>query len=197
MMEKIVCMGDSLTDGYGIVPAYRWSDLLASALNIEVINSGISGDTTTGMLARFQNMVIAHAPSQVIIMGGTNDLSLNLPDVQILANILAMTRYARFHNIGSIIGIPTPFFTEDKSNLNSVFLNPGDLKNRIHTFRNKLMRFAQEEGLPFIDFACKLKKDCFLDDGLHPNISGHRLMMENAYEVVQEVFATSRITSNK
>ncbi|MHA1719447.1 MAG: GDSL-type esterase/lipase family protein, partial [Promethearchaeota archaeon] len=85
---KLVCLGDSLTEGYDIDLNQRWSDLLKENFNFEIINSGISGDTTSGMLARFHQMVVIHKPSHVIIMGGTNDLSMNLGDEAILCNIL-------------------------------------------------------------------------------------------------------------
>ncbi len=125
---KIVCIGDSLTAGYGLEPNENWPFLLAKELKIEVINSGISGDTTSGMLARFKAMVIDHKPTHTIIMGGTNDLSLNLTDEQILSNILAMTRYARHHNIETIIGIPTPFFPPMFDSSQSAFLSGNTMK---------------------------------------------------------------------
>lgn len=95
---KVVCIGDSLTEGYGIQEHERWSNLVADQSEIEIINSGISGDTSAGMLSRFNKMVIKLNPTHVIITGGTNDLLLNIPDNQIIANILAMTRYARHPN---------------------------------------------------------------------------------------------------
>lgn len=67
---KIVCIGDSLTEGYQMDLSKRWTDVLQEKLDIEIINSGICGDTTGGMLARFKEMVIDHKPTHVIIMGG-------------------------------------------------------------------------------------------------------------------------------
>ena len=106
----LACMGDSLTEGYEIDPKRRWTEIVASTLSVTVINSGISGDTTNGMLSRFHRMVIAQSPSHCIIMGGTNDLAHNLPDDLIISNIRAMTRHARHNTIATIIGIPTPVF---------------------------------------------------------------------------------------
>ena len=92
---KIVCIGDSLTEAYGIPGTFGWTYLLSKQLPVQVINSGISGDTTAGMLARFQFMVIAHKPNFDIIMGGTNDLSLDVPDSLILSNIHSMACLAK------------------------------------------------------------------------------------------------------
>lgn len=46
----IVCIGDSLTEGLGVNKENAWPALLRSELNVEVINRGISGDTTSGMI---------------------------------------------------------------------------------------------------------------------------------------------------
>jgi len=180
-------MGDSLTEGYGINKEYRWSDLLSKDLDLEIINSGISGDTTAGMLARFKAMVIDHKPSHVIIMGGTNDLALNLSDEQILGNILAMTRYARQNAIESIIGIPTPFYPPQEDTSKSLFLGGDALRLRIETYQQKLKQFAREDERLFIEFSQGMCSDLMLADGLHPNEKGHKLMMETATEVLLSI----------
>ncbi len=187
MKSKIVCMGDSLTEGYGIEKGNRWSDLLSHDMNIEIINSGISGDTTAGMLARFKSMVIDYKPSHVILMGGTNDLSLNISDEHIISNILAMTRYARYNDIISIIGIPTMIYHNDSAACGSIFLDQDILKNRMEVYRNKLKRFAKEDGLAYIDFSIGVTPDLYLEDRLHPDEEGHKIMMENAKAVLKNI----------
>lgn len=187
MQSKLVCIGDSLTEGYGIRQAYRWSNLLSKELNIEIINSGISGDTTGGMLARFHNMVIAHKPTHVIIMGGTNDLWFNLSDEQIISNILAMTRYARYNDIISIIGIPTPYYHKNLVSSNSTFLDPKSQSERIEAYKKKLMDFTIEDELSFINFSINMTSDLFLEDGLHPNEMGHEVMKENAKDILIKI----------
>ena len=178
--KKIVCIGDSLTAGYGIQINYRWSNLLSSDLNIEDINSGISGDTTSGMLALFYEMAIKHNPNYIIITGGTNDIWLNLPNNIIIGNILAMIRYAKHHNITPIIGIPTPFFNQGDYTDESSFIDLPSLSKRISSFQKTLKQFALDDNQYFIDFTLNMKPDMFLNDGLHPNEKGHKLMSENA-----------------
>jgi lysophospholipase L1-like esterase len=53
-MKRIICHGDSLTEGKDIEVAYRWPSLLQNALDTEVINTGIGGDTTAGLLSDSQ-----------------------------------------------------------------------------------------------------------------------------------------------
>ena len=84
---KIVCMGDSLTEGYGIPKNTRWTSLLEKDYEIDVVNAGISGDTTTGMLSRCERLLIEYNPSHLLILGGTNDLWFGLKDEFILSNI--------------------------------------------------------------------------------------------------------------
>ena len=177
---KIVCLGDSLTEGYQIDLSFRWSEVVKKALGIEIINSGISGDTTTGMLARFKPMVIDHHPTHVIIMGGSNDVALNIPDEQILANYYAMTRQAKHYGIQSIIGIPTPIFYQDVVVGKSFFLQAREISLRIATLSKKLRDFVKDDEHPYIDFSLGMTPNLFLPDGVHPDETGHGVMGENA-----------------
>ena len=78
-MKTLICIGDSLTEGADIPAGHSWPELVGNALNMDVINGGIGGDTTTGMLARFHPEVVARKPALVFILGGTNDLWWGLP----------------------------------------------------------------------------------------------------------------------
>lgn len=177
---KIVCMGDSLTEGYGLDPAQRWTNLLQEDIGIECINSGISGDTTAGMLARFYPMVIAHQPTHVILFGGTNDVSLKLSQETILSNIITMARQARHNQIKPIIAIPTPFFIIGQYLESEIFLEPQSFYKQIILLQENLQQLALEKGIPVIDFSFGMKANFFMEDGVHPNETGHRLMKEIA-----------------
>ena len=71
---KIICHGDSLTEGSDIEKAYTWTSILEHNLRVPVENHGIGGDTTAGMLSRLPYEVVQQQPAIVIFMGGTNDL---------------------------------------------------------------------------------------------------------------------------
>ena len=73
----IVCMGDSLTAGYGVEESQAYPALLAARLRIdghdyEVINAGVSGETSSGALARLDWMLTLK-PDIVILETGAND----------------------------------------------------------------------------------------------------------------------------
>ena len=184
---KLVCMGDSLTEGWGIDQSKRWTTLLSEQTGLEIVNSGISGDTTAGMLARFKPMALDHDPSHVVIMGGTNDISHNLTADQVTSNIRAMTRHARHAGVATIIGFPTRAFASDEfldGPMAKFFL---EFVRRVDSFRSHLHKWAFADGQPIIDFAGDMTIDHFLEDGVHPNESGHALMAEHAYKVISSL----------
>ena len=52
-MKPIVCHGDSLTAGADLNPNYTWPLLVENQVKVKIINSGIGGDTSGGLLGRF------------------------------------------------------------------------------------------------------------------------------------------------
>jgi len=87
----IVAFGDSLTAGYGVESGYSYPDFLQKELDragrkYRVMNSGVSGDTTSGGLARV-GMVTALKPAIVILELGGNDGLRGLPLASTRANL--------------------------------------------------------------------------------------------------------------
>src|SRR5665647_575487 len=87
---KIVCIGDSLTQGFGVSNRENWVALMNKSSKVEFINKGINGDTTSGMLSRFNKDVIEEKPKIVIIMGGLNDIIVENSPGGIQSNIMSM-----------------------------------------------------------------------------------------------------------
>ena len=185
-LKKIVCLGDSLTEGYNIDRKTRWTKLLSNHLNIVIINSGISGDTTAGMLARFQCDVVVHKPSHLIILGGTNDLYFDWPDNYIIGNIKTMLRQAQYHNIVTIVGLPPPIYPIHEPNT-GLFISESKLIERLSVYRKKLMEFALDDKQPIIDFAHNMTRDHYLLDGLHPAAHGQPVLLESVLEVLHKL----------
>ncbi|MDE6471616.1 MAG: lysophospholipase [Clostridia bacterium] len=73
-----VFFGDSITE---------MCDLNAYYPNVNSYNRGISGDTTENMLKRVETNVLALAPSNIVFLGGTNDIGKNVPPQDIANNI--------------------------------------------------------------------------------------------------------------
>jgi len=200
-MQKIICHGDSLTHGADIEPEYRWPALLHNALGgIETLNTGISGDTTAGLLSRFGADVIVHKPDVVILMGGTNDFWWGLPVNMVMANLYAMAYQAQHHGIAPVFGLPTPF---DANQAAKQPWNPPEsgyarLLDNVQALRQKLATAARESEIPVLDFYRLFTDDSgtvstalFLEDGVHPNGQGHREMAEMAAVELKKLFLVS------
>ena len=180
-ISKLVTLGDSITKGYGVENNQTWVSLLQIELKAKIVNSGISGDTSGGMLARFKTMVLDHEPSHVLIMCGTNDVLCNIPNEQIIANILAMSRYAKYHNIKVVIGLPPLSYLVEEE---SIFITSSEANLKIINYRNVLEQFCVHDELLYIDFSLGLEQNNYMSDGLHPNEKGHAIMKENVLRLL-------------
>jgi len=197
-MRKIICHGDSLTQGADIEPALRWPSLLQNALgNVEAINTGIGGDTTAGLLSRFGADVVSQQPDAVIIMGGTNDFWWGLPLNTVLANLSAMACQARHYGIAPVFGLPTPVNVQQA--LQQSWSPPekgyDQLMSDIHSLTQRLAKEARESEIPllnfyglFLDENDAVCPNLFLEDGTHPNGRGHREMAALAAVELKKIF---------
>lgn len=192
-MQRIVCHGDSLTEGADLAQSNRWPSLLGTHLGIDVLNTGIGGDTTAGMLSRFPADVLANKPDIVILTGGTNDLWWDLPLKFIVSNLLTMVYQAQYYGIIPLLGLPMGFDIEQTSKLPESPPEAGYLKlfSNIEKLVYKLKRIAKEGEIDTVDYHDLFMNDqehiystYFLEDGVHPNQEGHQQMAHLAAEVI-------------
>ncbi len=92
--KQILVLGDSLTAGFGLAPEQGFTAKLSAALaakNIkaEIVNAGVSGDTTSGGLARL-DQALAQKPDAVILELGANDALRGLDPARARTNLAAM-----------------------------------------------------------------------------------------------------------
>src|SRR4030088_1861820 len=102
--NRVVFMGDSITDGWG----RKYGTFFTGK---PYVNRGISGQTTPQMLIRFRPDVIALKPKVVVILAGTNDIAGNTgpagnEDIQ--GNLESMSELARAHDIRVVLASVTP-----------------------------------------------------------------------------------------
>jgi lysophospholipase L1-like esterase len=165
---KIVMLGNSITEGGD------WRKLL---LDSTIVNRGISGDVTFGVLNRLDEIVKRH-PSKIFILIGINDLSRNTPNEVILENLFSIVSRIR-------AGSPqTEIFVQSILPTNEAFKNfiSGfkDQASNIITINAQVQRYAQKMKFTFIDIYSKfLDANGVLDakyatDGLHLNELGYR-----------------------
>lgn len=166
---KIVALGDSITYGFPYLPEFSWVRLVSDELGIAMMNKGINGDTTWGMLERFALDVTAHHPSHVIILGGANDAFEGVIANEALDNIIKMVQMAGESGIVPWIGLPTPCnFAEEAL---------------LEQYRQLLHRYTAANGIGLIDFYSAMLNPAgdgiwerLYFDGVHPNEAGYRVM---------------------
>ena len=196
-MKTLICMGDSLTEGSDIPVGHTWSELAGNALNIEVVNGGIGGDTSAGMLARFHGQLSARKPSFVFILGGTNDLWWGWEVNTVLGNLFSMVVQARHQGAAPVIGLPLP--VNIPAAKAAGFSPPMDGYDRfiekLEALVDALIVHASESEVvlvdlhgPFLTDQRIIKEALFLPDGLHPNRAGHQVIADAVVAAFRQDF---------
>lgn len=86
----ILAFGDSLTSGVGADSGASYPDRLSKLSGYEVVNAGVSGETTSQGLARLPSELARYQPDLVILAEGGNDILRNRPSAEIKANLSQM-----------------------------------------------------------------------------------------------------------
>lgn len=180
----IVCVGDSLTYGYGVPRKDTWVTLTAKRTGIELINEGISGDTTGGMLARLRYAALERHPDAVLLMGGFNDLITGCANFVPQSNMMGMVHETLGAGIGVLVGIPIPCLWGNIREDWAAFVDGNLRPDNTAAYREWLLFFSRTFGIPAVDFwmpfaelGPEARERAYLD-GIHPSREGHRLMSE-------------------
>ncbi|MCU1233180.1 MAG: capsular biosynthesis protein [Candidatus Solibacter sp.] len=181
--ERVVFMGDSITDFWG----RRAGKFFPGK---PYINRGISGQTTPQMLIRFRPDVIALQPKAVVILAGTNDIAGNTgPSTleMIEDNLASMTELAQAHGIKVILAavMPTCDYIRNQSDRrpNSKII---ELNNWMKDYAAKHHATYLDYFTPMLDDKGALQKE-LTGDGLHPNDAGYELIMPIAQKSIDSV----------
>ncbi|UWD47643.1 SGNH/GDSL hydrolase family protein [Clostridioides difficile] len=180
---KIVCLGDSLTYGFGVSRSNSWTNIVSQETRLEIINKGINGDTTSGMLVRFNEDVLKNSPDIVFIMGGTNDFIAGAGNEVINSNIMAMVHQAYAKNIIPIIGIPLKPDTQSVREDWSSFTDFNIVSKKLELYNYWIRKFSMTFNTDFVDFYSEYNKSMEKEgykklyfDGVHPTKEGHRII---------------------
>lgn len=189
---KLICIGDSLTYGYCVPRRDTWVALTAVRTGIEIINEGVNGDTTGGMLARFSRDVTGRRPDAAFFMGGCNDMMTGCPNSIPQCNVMSMVHQALGNGMIPLIGVPVPCWTEGMREDWAAFADGNLNEERLNEYRSWLLRFGETFGVPVVDFAppfLELQRrgeaDAYYIDGIHPAKPGHALMAQTMCEALK------------
>ena len=176
---KILAFGDSLTAGFGLAEKESYPYLLqeklkADGYDYEVVNAGLSGDTSLGGLER-ADWVLQQDNAKILILElGANDLLRGVPVAKMKENLDQIIRKAKARNLKILLcGMlaPPTMGAQYQQQFTMVF---PDLATQ-----HKL------DFLPFLLDNVATKKELNQADGIHPNADGERIMTENVYKVLK------------
>ena len=204
--SHILCFGDSLTAGFqsptvdhpqGIETPYGrfLQELIGPSVRVSV--SGICGELTGEMAMRFRPAVLAHQPTHVVILGGTNDLGWNAVPADIMRNLLKMYELAAAAGITPIpVTVPSIRLGDDLRSEEGRQWFAEHLDRR-HQLNGLILRYAESKRLAAFDlFAATMEPETYQlaarysNDGLHLTTAGYRLIAERLY---REIFAAATI----
>jgi len=184
--KVLVVFGDSLSAGYGVAPGQSYPDDLQRKLNAQgyawrVVNLGISGDTTSGGLARV-NTGVALKPALVLLELGGNDGLRGLP--------LAMTRenldqmIAAFQRAGARVVLA------------GMTLPPNYGPDYIHSFETIYSGLAAKYKLTLIPFLLQdiTTRDMryFQPDGIHPTAEGALIVSDTVLRALKPLLGAAK-----
>ena len=178
----IVVLGDSLSSGYGLSrDEHSWVAMLQQRLRgegygYEVVNASISGDTTSGGLARLPALLDAHLPSIVIIELGGNDGLRGQPVANLRGNLLQIIELVLDSGATPVLaGMQIP------PNYGPAYAGE---------FARTYPELARRFDIPLVDFLLQdvaLNSDLMQPDGIHPNADGNTVMLNNVWPVLAEL----------
>ena len=168
----VVFMGNSITEGWVAAnPDFFTSN--------NYVGRGISGQTSSQMLLRFQSDVIALKPKVVVINAGTNDIALNAGTYNqdlTLNNIKSMAEIAEANGIKVILTSVLP------AGAFSWRPEITDAAQKVDALNNEIRRYAKSKGFAYVDYNSAMRDNngAMLpqlgNDGIHPNAEGYKVM---------------------
>lgn len=176
---KIVAFGDSLTAGFGLAEKESYPYLLQEKLksggyDYEVVNAGISGDTTLGGLERIDWSLEQENVQILILALGGNDLLRGLSPKQMKSNLEKIIQKAQAKKVQVLLcGMLAP-----------PTMGAQYQRDFVATFPDLAAQY-KVAFMPFILEGIALDKRYNQPDGIHPNAAGEIIMTDNIYKSLQ------------
>jgi acyl-CoA thioesterase I len=181
--KTVLFFGDSLTAGYGLDPAQAFPALIQAKItargwDLQVINAGLSGETTAGGLRRI-DWVLQQRPIAVLVLAlGANDGLRGLPLVDAKRNlqvIIDRTRhtYPQAKIVLAGMQVPTTLGREYATGFRTIF--------------PELAAVNAATLIPFLLEGVAGIHALNLPDGIHPNPAGHKMIAENVWRVLEPI----------
>lgn len=177
--KTIMILGDSISAGYGLQKEQGWVYLLQQRLNQkypkqhQVINASVSGETTSGALARLPKLLTTHQPDIIVIELGGNDGLRGQPPQQIQQNLSKLVQLSKQHRAKVIIfGMKIP---------------PNYGKAYSQAFENNYSAVAKQHQvalLPFFLEGVATQRQLMQQDLIHPNAQAQPKLLNLAWKYI-------------
>jgi acyl-CoA thioesterase-1 len=177
---RIVVLGDSLTAGLGLPADDAYPSLLqqrvdASGFNYEVVNAGVSGDTSAGGLSRLDWALEGDVRVLIVALGG-NDALRALPADELKRNLSRIIERAQTRHIDVVLaGMEAP---------------PNFGRDYVVTFHQVYPSLASQYHVAFLPFLLDgVAGDIALNqrDGIHPTAQGARIVADNVWSTLKPI----------
>lgn len=193
--NTIVCFGDSLTSGYGIGIENSYPSILQEKVNAPVVNSGISGNSTTNALNRVISDVVDKDPLITIIEFGANDLYLKTDPAIVKSNLIKMIDLIKTENNEIFL---VRFFNQEMAQNTTEIAGieiTEEYKALISDYYNIYDEIAQEKNIYIIDnFWDEVwGNEYMFYDEVHPNKQGAEIIATNIYNAITPVLEKFKI----
>jgi lysophospholipase L1-like esterase len=172
-----------------------WANLLRNYIEsktdhyIEVYDLGIDGNTTKDLLRRFDVEAEARKPELIIFAIGVNDSMFrneniyDIDSIQFAKNLNTINDKAKeFTDKIWFVGLAKGSDSETNP-LKRSSTGKCYSKESVEKYDGVIKEFAIQKALPFVDIYKSLS-DFDFDDGLHPNIEGHKKIFESFKKLV-------------
>ena len=178
--KTVMVLGDSISAGYGIEPQQAWVNLLQKRLDQQypkqhkVVNASVSGETTSGALARLPKLLQTHKPNVVVIELGGNDGLRGQPPLMIQKNLVQLIQQSQKANATVVVlGMKMP-------------PNYGTAYSK--AFENNYKVVSQQykvKLLPFFLEGVAGNKSLMQKDLVHPNGKAQPILLNLAYPYIK------------
>ncbi|BBQ49696.1 esterase TesA [Acinetobacter sp. 742879] len=178
--KTILILGDSISAGYGIDPKQGWVQLLQKRLDQQypkqhkVVNASVSGETTSGALARLPKLLQTYKPNVVVIELGGNDGLRGQPPQMIQKNLDQLIQLSQKQKAKVILfGMKIP------PNYGAAYSKA--FENNYKVVSQKY----QVKLLPFFLDGVAGQKQLMQNDLIHPNTQAQSKLLNLAYPYIK------------
>ncbi|OJU97988.1 MAG: arylesterase [Acinetobacter sp. 38-8] len=179
--KTILILGDSLSAGYGIDAKQGWVNLLQQRLDQQypkqhkVVNASVSGETTSGALARLPKLLQTYQPEIVVIELGGNDGLRGQPPQMIQKNLAQLVQLSQKQKASVLLfGMKIP------PNYGTAYSSAFEKNYKVVSQQYKV------KLLPFFLEGVAGHKNLIQNDQIHPNAKAQPILLNLAYPYIKD-----------